>query len=90
MASSDQLRRLPGIDRVLATAHVAELKRCWLGRVVDEEVRAVVQKQIDRIALQRRHRELERQMDERYGLPGIVGRSERMRQILKQAGLDAR
>jgi two-component system response regulator HydG len=48
-----------------------------------EEVRAVVQKQIDKLTLKRRREELERQVDESYGLPGIVGRSPRMRQILQ-------
>ena len=47
-----------------------------------EEVRAVVQKQIDRLTVQRRRDELERRVDESYGLPGIVGRSEAMRSVL--------
>ena len=48
-----------------------------------EEIRAVVQKQIDRLAIQRRREELERQVDENYGMPAIVGRSSRMRQVLQ-------
>jgi len=36
------LRGLPAIDRLLGTAKVAELKQRWLGRLVDDEVRAVV------------------------------------------------
>ena len=47
-----------------------------------EEVRAVVQKKIDRLTVQRRRDELERRVDESYGLPGIVGRSEAMRSVL--------
>ncbi len=48
-----------------------------------EEVRAVVEKQIDRLALRRRQKELEQQVDESYGMPSIVGRSAKMRQILQ-------
>jgi two-component system response regulator HydG len=47
-----------------------------------EEVRAVVEKQIDRLALSRRRDELERRVDESYGIAGIVGRSESMRSVL--------
>ncbi len=47
-----------------------------------EEVRAVVEKQIDKLALLRRSEELERRIDENYGLPGIVGRSSRMRSVI--------
>jgi two-component system response regulator HydG len=47
-----------------------------------EEVRAVVEKQIDRLALTRRRDELERRVDESYGIAGIVGRSESMRSVL--------
>ncbi len=47
-----------------------------------EEIRAVVQKQMDKLALRRRSAELELKVDETHGLPGIVGRSQRMRQIL--------
>jgi two-component system response regulator HydG len=47
-----------------------------------EEVRAVVQKQIDRLRLLRRRDELERRVDESYGIAGIVGRSEAMRSVL--------
>ncbi len=47
-----------------------------------EEVRAVVQKQIDRLTLLRRRDELERRVDESYGIAGIVGRSEGMRNVL--------
>jgi L-seryl-tRNA(Ser) seleniumtransferase len=36
------LRGLPAIDRVLGTAKVADLKKRWLARLVDDEVRAVV------------------------------------------------
>jgi two-component system response regulator HydG len=48
-----------------------------------DEVRAVVQKQIDKLALKRRRDELERRVDETYGLPGIVGRSPEMRSVLQ-------
>ena len=47
-----------------------------------EEVRAVVQKQLDRLAVLRRRDELERRVDESYGIAGIVGRSEAMRSVL--------
>jgi two-component system response regulator HydG len=47
-----------------------------------EEVRAVVQKQIDKLALRRRSDELERRLDENYGIQGIVGRSAPMRAVL--------
>jgi two-component system response regulator HydG len=47
-----------------------------------EEVRAVVQKQIDRLRLLRRRDELERRVDESYGISGIVGRSDAMRSVL--------
>jgi two-component system, NtrC family, response regulator HydG len=47
-----------------------------------EEVRAVVEKQIDRVALLRRREELERRVDESYGITGVVGRSEAMRNVL--------
>jgi len=48
-----------------------------------EEVRAVVEKQIERLAQRRRQKELERQVDENYGMPSIVGRSPRMRELLQ-------
>ncbi len=48
-----------------------------------EEVRAVVQKQIDKLELLRRRKELELQVDESYGMPGIVGRSPLMRQVMR-------
>ncbi len=47
-----------------------------------DEVRAVVQKQIDRLALLRRRDELERRVDESYGIAGIVARSAAMRSVL--------
>ena len=47
-----------------------------------DEVRAVVQKQIDKLRLQRRSRELERRVDENYGIEGIVGRSSTMHGVL--------
>jgi two-component system, NtrC family, response regulator HydG len=47
-----------------------------------EEVRAVVEKQIDRLRLQRRRDELERRVDESYGISGVVARSEAMRDVL--------
>ena len=47
-----------------------------------EEVRAVVQKQLDRLAVLRRRDELERRVDESYGIAGIVGRSDAMRSVL--------
>ena len=37
------LRRLPQIDRVLKTAQAQELKKHWLPRLVDDEVRALVE-----------------------------------------------
>jgi two-component system, NtrC family, response regulator HydG len=43
----------------------------------------VVQKQIDKVTLKRRRDELERRVDETYGLPGIVGRSPAMRSVLQ-------
>lgn len=42
MNDSEALRRLPQIDRILQTERVAALKRGWLSRIVDEEVRDVV------------------------------------------------
>ena len=48
-----------------------------------DEVRAVVQKQIDKLALMRRRDELERRVDESYGIQGIVGRSGAMRSVLQ-------
>src|SRR5207244_1028446 len=47
-----------------------------------EEVRAVVEKQIDRLRIQRRRDELERRVDESYGVSGLVARSEAMRGVL--------
>jgi two-component system response regulator HydG len=47
-----------------------------------DEVRAVVQKQIDRLAVMRRRDELERRVDENYGITGIVARSASMRAAL--------
>ncbi len=47
-----------------------------------EEVRAVVQKQVDKLALLRRSEELERRVDESYGISSIVGRSQPMRDVL--------
>jgi L-seryl-tRNA(Ser) seleniumtransferase len=40
---SKQLRKLPAIDRVLKTAKAQELKKRWLPRLVDGEVRALVE-----------------------------------------------
>jgi two-component system response regulator HydG len=47
-----------------------------------DEVRAVVQKQIDKVTLKRRRAELEQRVDESYGIKGIVGRSPGMRSVL--------
>jgi L-seryl-tRNA(Ser) seleniumtransferase len=38
-----QLRRLPAIDRVLRTAEAQKLKQRWLPRLVDDEVRLLVE-----------------------------------------------
>ena len=54
----------------------------WRKPLRVEEVRAVVEKQIDRLRVLRRRDELERRVDENYGIQGIVGRSEAMRKEL--------
>jgi len=43
------LRALPAIDRVLATAEAQALRRTWLPRLVDDEVRAAVAELRERI-----------------------------------------
>ena len=49
MTRPDLLRSLPAIDKVLKTETVSTLRREWLPRLVDDEVRAVVAETRQRI-----------------------------------------
>ncbi len=47
------------------------------------ELRAIVEKAADRIRLAKAHRELRRQIDEKFGYEGVVGSGPRMHRVLK-------
>lgn len=47
-----------------------------------EELRAIVGKSAERVRLTRANRDLQRQLDEKFGFEGVVGNSPRMQQVL--------
>ncbi len=58
----------------------------YLTKPVDrDELRAVVHKASERRRLARTNRELQRQLDERFGFEGVVGNSQLMQDVIKRA-----
>ena len=58
----------------------------YLTKPVDrDELRAVVHKASERRRLARTNRELQRQLDERFGFEGVVGNSQAMQDVIKRA-----
>jgi two-component system, NtrC family, response regulator HydG len=56
----------------------------YLTKPVDmEELRAIVQKASERTRLARANRDLRRQLDERFGLEGVIGNSPRMQEVIR-------
>src|SRR5262245_13916781 len=49
-----------------------------------EELRAIVQKASERQRLARANRELKKQLDERFGLEGVIGNSPAMREVIRR------
>src|SRR5919202_2274496 len=49
-----------------------------------DELRAVMEKAAENLRLARAKRELERQLDERFGFEGVIGNSPRMLEVMKK------
>src|SRR5690349_17165224 len=85
---------LPEAEVVLITGHgdvktaveaIKEGAANYLTKPVDmEELRAIVDKAGERLRLARANRELQRQLDERFGFEGVVGNSPRMHEVIKR------
>ncbi len=57
----------------------------YLTKPVDrDELRAIVRKASERLALARANRELKRQLDERFGFEGVIGNSSAMQGVVKK------
>jgi two-component system response regulator HydG len=87
-------QELPEAEVVVITGHgdvktaVEAMKQGagnYLTKPVDmEELRAIVGKAAERLRLARANRELQRQLDEKFGFEGVVGNSARMHDLIKQ------
>src|SRR5262249_33430909 len=83
---------LPDAEVVLITGHgdvktaveaIKEGASNYLTKPVDiGELRAIVDKAGERLRLARANRELQRQLDERFGFEGVVGNSTKMHDII--------
>ncbi len=57
----------------------------YLTKPVDrDELRAIIKKASERLALARANRELKRQLDERFGFEGVIGNSAAMQRVIKR------
>ena len=87
-------QELPDAEVVVITGHgdvktaVEAIKQGaanYLTKPVDlAELRAIVDKAAERLRLARANRELQRQLDEKFGFEGVVGNSPQMHDVIKR------
>lgn len=53
-------------------------------KIINDEIRAIVEKSAERVRLAAANRDLRRQLDEKFGFEGVVGNSRGMQEVLRK------
>jgi two-component system, NtrC family, response regulator HydG len=53
-------------------------------KIILDEIRAIVEKSVERVRMAATNRELRKQLDEKFGYEGVVGNSKQMQEVLRK------